>query len=369
MIFFLLLISAYSCLLFYMAFAWRKIATPISKGVPLKVTVLVPFRNEELHLKRLIQSFRQLIYPKELIDFIFVDDHSDDGSFGLLEQILSDFPYPYKLLKLADEKGGKKEAIMEGVNCSHADVILTTDADCQVNSDWVSEMQSAFNSPAIHLVSGSVVFEANNFQERIFQMEFAPLIGVGGVSIWLGKPTMANGANLAFKRNTFLSLDAFNNNLHIPTGDDVFLLQKMSQHYPGGIKFQKSSVVTTKAPSNVSTFFHQRIRWASKWKAVAERKNKLPALMVWFFHFLYLIGLFTFINQIHYAMAFLLLFIKSIGEFAFIYSILKSQHQKFSSLSFCFLQVFYSFYVVLFGLLANFAGYQWKGRSYGKHER
>lgn len=87
-------------------------------------------------------------------------------------------------------------------------------------------MQVPFEIEHIQLVSGSVVFKAENFIDRIYQMEFAPLIGVGAVSIELGNPTMANGANLAFRKTTFEKLKPYADNISIPSGDDVFLLQK-----------------------------------------------------------------------------------------------------------------------------------------------
>lgn len=368
MIFYLFLIPAYSCFLFFLTFYWNK--KNIQKiGPDLNVSVLVAFRNEEQNFSNLIHSFKQLKYSADLLDFIFINDHSSDGSLAKLEELLIDFPFENQTLSLPEEKTGKKEAIILGVEASDAEIIISTDADCTVSTDWIQLMQSAFYSTSIHMVSGNVVFKAKSFWDRIFQMEFAPLIGVGAVGIKVGKAGMANGANLAFRRVTFLALDPYNDNVHIPTGDDVFLLQKIAKSYPDSIHFEKSAIVVTNPPKNILQFVNQRIRWASKWKAAADNKSKLPALIVWIFHFLYLIGLLTFITQNQYFFTIGLILIKALAEFIFIYSILNSQKQRFSILAFLILQVFYSFYVVLFGLLANFAAYQWKGRSYGKHER
>ena len=43
-------------------------------------TIIVPFRNEEKNLPKLLGSFSKLNYPHELIEIILVDDFSSDLS-------------------------------------------------------------------------------------------------------------------------------------------------------------------------------------------------------------------------------------------------------------------------------------------------
>lgn len=369
MMFLSLVIVLYALLLIYFTFIWKKESQRFHRGDLMKVSVVIPFRNEEKQLAFLLQSLDKIDYPKELLDFIFVNDHSDDASLNVLEAELAFFSFKHQVISLSEEQLGKKEALIEGISSSQAEIIITTDADCSVPENWIKQMQLPFADPAIQLVSGSVVFGTYNLLSKVFQMEFATLIGVGGVSIKLGRHTMANGANLAFRRDIFLSLNPFEDNLYIPTGDDVFLLQKIASRYPKAIYFQKLTVVITKAPEGLREFVNQRIRWASKWKASSDRKNKVPALVVWTFHLVYLIGLFFFIKEQQNAAFILAVAGKAFAEYLFIKSILKDQQQKAPLLPFCFLQFFYSIYVVLFGLLANFAMYRWKGRNFGKYDR
>ena len=367
--FFIAIISVYSLLLFYFTFLWSRNKSEKFQESLLKVTVIVPFRDEEDNLSSLINSFNQIDYPADMAEFIFVNDHSTDQSEYKLQQYLINFPFPFQILSLPMHLVGKKQGIIYAVGKAKSPVIIATDADCEVPSSWLHLMQVPFHSKSIHLVSGNVVFKNRRFLDKLFQMEFAPLIGIGGVSILLGKAGMANGANIAFRKSTFEELEVFKDNIHIPTGDDIFLLQKISNQYPKGIAFQKESIVFTNPPKNLSVFFHQRVRWASKWKAAANRKDKLPALSVWVFHLIYLIGTIGFLLEEKYFLVFVLFFFKMTAEFLFLNHILKSQKQKFNILAFLILQVLYSIYVTLFGLLANFSAYKWKGRIYGKHDR
>ncbi|WP_396176453.1 glycosyltransferase, partial [Flavobacterium sp.] len=43
-------------------------------------TIIVPFRNEEKNLSKLLQSISKLNYPYKLIEVILVDDFSTDSS-------------------------------------------------------------------------------------------------------------------------------------------------------------------------------------------------------------------------------------------------------------------------------------------------
>ncbi len=367
--FFIVIIGIYSLVLLYFTNTWKKISTPTIIKPYLKISVIVPFRNEERSLPALVNSFQQLDYPNQLVEFIFINDHSNDQSMFVLDELLKNLNFTNQVINLPQGIFGKKMAIETAVDKATNPIILSTDADCAVPTKWLQLMQSPFHNESVHLVSGSVVFTSENFQDTLFQMEFAPLIGVGGVSIKLGKASLANGANIAFRKKTFIDLEIFRDNSHIPTGDDIFLVQKIRKNYPYGISFQKQSIVQTAPPASILTFFQQRIRWASKWKAASNRKDKFPALAVWFFHLIYLMGIIGFISEEKLMLAVVLFMLKGLAEFFFIFYILKSQLQKFNFIAFLLLQLLYSFYVITFGLMANFSAYQWKGRIYGKHER
>ena len=45
-----------------------------------KFSIIVPFRNEEKNLPKLLKSISKLNYPKDLFEIILVDDFSTDAS-------------------------------------------------------------------------------------------------------------------------------------------------------------------------------------------------------------------------------------------------------------------------------------------------
>ncbi|MGM0580356.1 MAG: glycosyltransferase [Bacteroidota bacterium] len=367
--FFSIIILLYSTALLFASKVWNKMPELGKSGELKSVAILIPFRNEADNLKILIESISFLEYPRELLEVILVNDHSEDNFKEIIQSYEKSFPFKITVLSLPAELNGKKSAIAAGIKHSNSEIVLTSDADCSFPKDWVQKMQAPFEISHIQLVSGNVVFKAHDFLSRIFQMEFAPLIGVGAVSVELGSPTMANGANLAFRKSTFEKLNPYADNLSIPSGDDVILLKKVKADYPNGIFFQKESVVETKAPRNFKTFYSQRKRWAAKWSATSSLMETLPALAVWSFHLIYITAIiYSFISG-QFLLLLPVILLKIITEGIFISFILKSQNRAFKLDVYAFLQLFYSFYVLIFGLLSNFGSYTWKERKYNSNER
>jgi cellulose synthase/poly-beta-1,6-N-acetylglucosamine synthase-like glycosyltransferase len=367
--FFSLVILIYGIVLIFASKIWKSLPELNDSGELKSVAIIIPFRNESINLQELLKSLSALDYPNELLEIILVNDHSEDDFREIIQSFEPNFQFKTIVLNLPENLKGKKSAITAGIQQSKSEIILTSDADCIFPKDWIQKMQAPFEIEQIHLVSGSVVFKSNDFLSSIFQMEFAPLIGVGAVSIDVGNPTMANGANLAFRKSTFDKLRPFEDNLSIPSGDDIFILQKVKSVHADGVFFQNEAVVETKSPINFRSFFRQRKRWAAKWKASSSIVESLPALAIWSFHLIYLTSIIYSIVTKQFIILLPVLSLKIISEGLFIAFILKSQKQKFNGFAFIVLQLFYSFYVVIFGLLANFGSYYWKERKYDTNER
>ncbi|SMG12248.1 Glycosyltransferase, catalytic subunit of cellulose synthase and poly-beta-1,6-N-acetylglucosamine synthase [Marivirga sericea] len=367
--FFSIVILFYAVALLFAAKIWRKLPELDRSGELKSVSIVIPFRNESDNLDNLLQSISELDYPHQLLEVILINDHSEDSSTAIISPFEEHFAFKLRVLSLPVGLQGKKSAISIGIQHSSSEVILTSDADCSFPKNWVRTMQAPFEIEHIQLVSGGVVFKTKHFLDRLFQMEFAPLIGVGAVSIELGNPTMANGANLAFRKSTFEKLDPYAGNLAIPSGDDIFLLKRIKAEYPDGVFFQKESVVETLAPKDIRSFSKQRKRWAAKWRASSSLLDSVPAIAVWAFHLMYITAvLYSFITN-EFLILLPVIVLKIVSEAIFIASILKSLGNTFKIGVFSILQLIYSFYVIIFGLLANFGNYTWKERKYKSNER
>jgi hypothetical protein len=93
---------------------------------------------------------------------------------------------------------------------------------------------------------------------------------------------MCNGANLAFRRASFHEVGGYADNANLASGDDEFLLHKLHQRYPAGVRFlaDARAVVDTHAPATLGALLRQRVRWASKYPHYRAATPRQLALLV-----------------------------------------------------------------------------------------
>lgn len=328
------------------------------------VSVIVPFRNEGRNLPFLIESLDQQSYKK--FEVVFVNDHSGDNSLEILQEKLQRVSFDFQLLSL-DQEEGKKAAIAYGINHAKGEVMLTTDADCTFGPNWVGSMAGPFSRKEVQLVTGPVRLLAKTLFQRWQQMEFMTLITVGAATVKAGFPTMANGANLAYRKEAFQKVNGFEGIMQSPSGDDELLMMKVQRAFPGGVVFQKSkgALVETLAIKTWSGFKQQRLRWASKWKVGSRWTIRLIAISLFLYHLTliliplaYLSGFITPDDLLG------LLGTRLVAELVLLRVITGFYDAIISLRAFLLHQLLYPFYVIYFGLMANFGNYQWKGRSY-----
>jgi len=251
------------------------------------ISVVVCFRNEEQNLPMLLKGLIEQHYPATNFEILLYNDASTDGSLALIKNIQAQFKSHQFILKDVKIKQGcnspKKLAINDAAANSRADLMVVTDADCILNKDWLSLIESCYVSQKAFLIAAPVVIKPEaNFINELQGIEMQALTAVTAGAIGNKKALMCNGANLAFDRKTFLSLDPFKYNHHISSGDDMFLLMSMQEVNANKIEFlaHSNAVVHTNGKTNLSSYINQRIRWTSKSKHYEANGIKIVALLV-----------------------------------------------------------------------------------------
>ena len=337
---------------------------PNSSIIPQSITIIVPFRNEEKQLPCLIASLKNINYPKEKFEVILVDDHSQDNSCEVVNKLIAGLTN-FKLIKVA--AAGKKNAITEAIHNASGEIIITTDADCEVPNVWLTSINARFQNPTTEMVVGAVrINQTDSFFSKLQAIEFSSLIGSAAATLTLGFPGMCSGANLSYRKAAFAEVDGFNGNAHIASGDDEFLMRKVVEKFgANSLLFLNDSnaVVATCPQPSIKEFFMQRLRWAGKWRYNSSLSVKLLAVFIFVFQFSFLLLVVAFFFSMLNSLLIALLIVKILLEGIFLYKTSKFLKQNISIFAFLLLQVIYPLYTITVGLLSNVMDVSWKGRT------
>lgn len=340
--------------------AIRKRNVTVFQNQPL-VSIVIPTRNEENNIILLLNDISAQSYQH--IEVIIVDDHSDDAT---VRKIIQAMNRDNRFLLIENTGIGKKQALTTAIQSAKGSIIITTDADCRVNINWIESILPFFSNDQIKMVFGGVRISGQSFFDQVQALEFSSLIGSGAATSALGFPTMCNGANLAFRRDVFNEVGGYSGNLEIPSGDDEFLMRKIKAKYSAGIVFAGNSaaIVTTASSKSFSAFIQQRIRWAGKWRHNQSLATVLLAFFIVGFQVLVLaMPALVVLHLVNPIIGSVLLLSKVIIEYILLKQVSNFLFIRWRWVTFVGLQILYPFYVVTIGLLSNFLSFSWKGRT------
>jgi cellulose synthase/poly-beta-1,6-N-acetylglucosamine synthase-like glycosyltransferase len=356
----------YTILVLFTRFGWYRIRNTSQQNHLHDISLLIPFRNESAHLRALISCLCKLDYPSNRLEIVFIDDHSSDESVEIVKNGVFGIPFPCKIISLQEGAIGKRAALCAGIEASTFNQILTTDADCSMLPGWVRSMSSGMQG-AIRLVCGPVrIVPGNSFFHKLQELELMPVMAVSAGLAGIGLPVMANGANMLFRKDDFLSY--LKKELNIgASGDDNRFLLFLKQHFPGSVSFQALAdcVVFTNPTSAVRDFIQQRQRWTSKSRHYRDPVIiSLGGLIAWINLLLFLTGL---MSTVFPALTFSLLLLlagKTILDILLLQPVLSFFNSARLLRLVPVLELVYPFYSTLLLALVFRRGYDWKGRRF-----
>lgn len=283
------------------------------------ISVIIPFRNEKERIIPLLHALKQ--YSWEKVEFIFVDDHSDDNTAEIINEALKEGKISYRIVDSI--KPGKKWAQYTGVNASSSEIILCTDADAVVTPQWAKAMLHELRNK--HFVFGNVVLlfqEKEGSWKNMQQYEQSMFTTLAYVSYLMKAPFLCSGASMGFYKKDYLQLfEAIHP--EIPSGDDVFLLNAMYKQWGiGGIEaiFSPETKVTVQGVPSFSEYIMQKRRWVSKWNHFDKRIR--TTAFFWLINYLilyFLAGQLFFIHGQYLWIGLLVMGLKAIFDILFLY--------------------------------------------------
>jgi cellulose synthase/poly-beta-1,6-N-acetylglucosamine synthase-like glycosyltransferase len=299
----LLLIIFQACLAVYLLIlVWFLIglfrSDPARSDQQPRVSVLVAIRGGS-QFARLLDQLLAQDYPATQLELIVIDDGMAPNTRSLVEKSAREDPR-VKLVQSADgdeRLAHKKRALDAGIRRSEGDILLFTDADCQVDQRWVSTMASYFVPEVDYVVGWSQIAPGPGWSlgdeipgwERplhVFeQLDFVMLMLAARGATLMGTPWASTGQNQAYRRQVYEKAGGFEALATRLQGDDSLFLQVARKRAKIRVTFATSpgSRVVTDPSRSLEQFIFQRIRWAGD--AVAMwRYNRgfLPVPLVTF---------------------------------------------------------------------------------------
>ena len=336
-----------------------------------KFSIIIPFRNEAQNLPKLLKSLGDLNYPKLLFEILFVDDASTDDSVSIIENYFIGKSINYKVIpNQRNSQSPKKDAITSAIMLAKNEWILTTDADCIVPKYWLDCFDNFIQTNDTYFIVGPVSLQRiKSFLDRFQLLDILSLQGATIGGFGTGKPFLCNGANLAYKKTLFNTVNGFEGNNAIASGDDIFMLEKASKISLNQVHYLKTTsvIVTTTAEENFRFLVSQRIRWAAKTSSYSSYFSKITAFSVFAMNAsLVCLLLFWAMDLAPLRTLVYLFTLKLCIDFLLIFKVSRFFEQEQYLGSYVPSSFLYPFFSVYVAVVSIFKGYKWKGRSYKK---
>jgi len=332
------------------------------------VSIIIAARNEEQNIPLLIESLINQNYPLNRYEVIIANDRSTDDSQSLIEsyQLENNNIRLINIEKTPLGWGNKKWALSKAIEASSTEIILQTDADCIPSENWVQTMVSYFKDPNIGFVCGASPLTHSDFLlNNLFQMESLIQEAVNAGAIKNRMILSCTGRNIAFRKDTFNSIDGYIGTEKILSGDDDLLLQKVAIKTDKIIEYSidSSSLVESPAPINFKDFLKQRLRFASKGlfyyntETTLELKYILIILFLTNCLFIWSLGNLFMIGNLFYLIP---VFLKMSSDFLLSSVFMNQLKREWSLLSYLILTIIHPFYIVIIGGLGPLIKVNWK---------
>jgi len=369
----LVILLVYVLLIIQLIFGFNKVKSFHVTDLAPKTafTIVIPFRNEAKNLPKLLESISNLNYPHKMIEIILVDDFSTDNS----ERICIQWRMKYEHLdttlleNLHLSYSPKQDAIGRAMPIAKHDWIVTTDADCIVNKNWLLTLDNYIQKNNPEMIVGAVMYRAkNNWFHHFQQLDLMSLQGVTIGSFGIEKPFMCNGANFAYTKNIFSKIGGFGGISDKASGDDVFLLQKAVNTNKEKVHYLKNNdvIVKTKPENDLYKLFMQRVRWAGKSTGYKSSYARFLAVVVLLMNTSLVYGLlFMVYGCFDWRILLIAFLIKYIVDYIMLY---KSNAYLRKGKFFVPIasSVIYPFFSSLVGIYSLFGSFKWKGRIFRK---
>jgi cellulose synthase/poly-beta-1,6-N-acetylglucosamine synthase-like glycosyltransferase len=235
----------------YLATRRDRRACSVASEDLLPVSLIIPAYNEQDCLLDKIANIRQIDYPRERLEVIFVSDGSTDRTNEILRA--SD-DYKYKTVFLPRRKG-KSNALNVAVERAGHEILILSDASTLFAPDAVRNLVRHFSDPKVGVVCGSLCFQGTleSRQTEGVYWKYESMLRL--MEARLGATLTASGAIYALRRESFRPVPP-------DTVIEDFVIPMNARKLGYRVLYDPEAVATEFPPSSVRGEFARRARLA-----------------------------------------------------------------------------------------------------------
>lgn len=256
------------------------------------VSIMIPAHNEEAVIGRTVDAMSRLIYPKDRLQIIVINDNSSDRTGTILEEKCKKYSN-LEVLTTDKETGakGKSNALNLGLKLCTGEYVVIYDADNTPERHAVLYLVSMIlRDDSLGAVVGKFRTRNKNvnFLTRCINVEtlsFQWLLQAGRCHFF-GLTTIP-GTNFVIRRSILDDIGGWN--VNALTEDTELTIRIYDSGYR--IYWMPHAVTWEQEPERLKVWMKQRTRWAMGnmwiiwhyfWKASKLRSNRIIADIVYF---------------------------------------------------------------------------------------
>jgi cellulose synthase/poly-beta-1,6-N-acetylglucosamine synthase-like glycosyltransferase len=217
-----------------------------------EVSFLIPAFNEETHLLQKVVNLREMDYPREKIQIVFVSDGSTDAT----NEILKALPDPNIEVITLQERSGKANALNQAVLRARNEILVFSDASTLFAPDALRKLARHFEDGRVGGVCGALQFKGSTESQQTEGIYWKYECMIRLMEARLGATLTASGAVYALRREAYVPLDP-------RTVLDDFVIPMNARKAGYRVVYDPEAIAIDYAPESVEGEFTRRVRLAT----------------------------------------------------------------------------------------------------------
>jgi cellulose synthase/poly-beta-1,6-N-acetylglucosamine synthase-like glycosyltransferase len=237
-------------------------------------SIIVPAKNEENVIGRLLNSVSRLNYPLDKREIIIVEDGSIDGT----RDVCMDFAKEISGVRILHRSfsDGKPSALNYALKHAKGDVIAVFDADNVPDKNALIAVHEYFKDPTVAAVQGKTL--SINSKENMLTQLISYEEAVWCEAYLRGKDVLnlfvhLKGSCQFIRRDVLERLGGFSEAV---LSEDMEISARLTENNYK-IRYASDVVAWQETPSDLKTLFKQRTRWFRGTMEVAFKYGRLMA--------------------------------------------------------------------------------------------